>query len=42
MPQDYSVDYSDPVKDPIGMAGVRLEADFHIITADTKAISFPK
>lgn len=39
MPQDYSVDYGDPIKDPVGMAGVRLEADFHVITAHTSAIS---
>lgn len=39
MPQDYSVDYGDPIKDPVGMAGVRLEADFHVITAHTSAIA---
>lgn len=39
MPQDYSVDYGDPIKDPVGMSGVRLEADFHVITAHTSAIS---
>lgn len=39
MPQDYIVDYEDGVKDPVGMSGVKLEADFHIITAQTNAIN---
>jgi len=38
MPQDYVVDYQDGIADPVGMPGVRLEADFHIITAQTDAI----
>jgi len=38
MPQDYTVDYEGEIKDPVGMSGVRLEADFHIITAQTNAI----
>ncbi len=39
MPQDYTVDYEDGIKDPVGMSGVRIEADFHIITAHTSAIN---
>jgi cell division protein FtsA len=39
MPQDYTVDYEDGIKDPVGMSGSRLEADFHIITAQTTAIN---
>ncbi len=39
MPQDYYVDYEDGIKDPVGMSGVRLEADFHVITAQTNAIN---
>lgn len=39
MPQDYTVDYEDGVKDPVGMSGSKLEADFHIITAQTTAIN---
>ena len=39
MPQDYTVDYEGGIKDPVGMSGARLEADFHIITAQTAAIS---
>lgn len=39
MPQDYTVDYEGGIKDPVGMAGAKLEADFHMITAQTAAIS---
>ena len=39
MPQDYIVDYEDGIKDPVGMSGVKLEADFHVITAQTNAIN---
>ncbi len=39
MPQDYTVDYEGGFKDPVGMSGTRLEADFHIITAQTTAIN---
>jgi cell division protein FtsA len=39
MPQDYTVDYEGPILDPVGMSGVKMEADFHIITADTGAIN---
>ena len=39
IPQEYVVDGNDGIKDPEGMSGVRLEADFHIITAQTNAIN---
>ncbi len=39
MPQDYMVDYEEGIKDPVGMSGIKLEADFHIITAQTSAIN---
>ena len=39
MPQDYTVDYEEGIKDPVGMTGVRVEADFHVITAQTNAIN---
>ncbi len=39
MPQDYTVDYEEGIKDPVGMSGVKLEADFHVITAQTNAIN---
>nr|GFB54665.1 hypothetical protein [Tanacetum cinerariifolium] len=39
MPQDYKVDFEGGVTDPVGMAGVRLEGNFHIITAQSAAIN---
>jgi len=38
MPQDYTVDGETGIREPVGMSGVRLEADFNIITAQTSAI----
>jgi len=38
MPQLYTVDHEENIKDPVGMSGIRLEADFNIITAQTNAI----
>lgn len=38
MPQTYTVDYQEGILDPVGAAGARLEADFHIITAQTSSI----
>jgi cell division protein FtsA len=32
IPQEYSVDDQAGIRDPIGMSGVRLEADVHIVT----------
>lgn len=37
LPQEYIVDNEKGIKDPIGMAGVRLEANFHIITGQVAA-----
>ena len=39
MPQEYIVDFNQRTLDPVGMKGNKLEADFHIITADTYAVS---
>lgn len=39
MPQDYKVDYEENIMDPVGMSGVRLEGNFHIITAQSTAIN---
>ncbi|MEJ8755804.1 cell division protein FtsA [Pontibacter sp. H259] len=39
MPQEYKVDYEEGIIDPVGMSGVRLEGNFHIITAQSNAIS---
>ncbi len=33
LPQEYVVDNQEGIKDPLGMAGVRLEAKVHIVTA---------
>ncbi len=37
LPQEFTVDDHDGIKDPIGMCGVRLEAKFHIITGQLTA-----
>lgn len=37
IPQDYIVDGEQGINDPIGMAGVRLEANFHIIAGRISA-----
>ncbi|MFT3884892.1 MAG: cell division protein FtsA [Flavobacteriales bacterium] len=37
LPQEYIVDNEQSIKDPIGMSGVRLEANFHIITGQVTA-----
>jgi cell division protein FtsA len=38
IPRDFSVDGEGGVKDPVGMSGVRLEVETHIITASTASI----
>ncbi len=38
IPQEYIVDNEQGILDPIGMSGVRLEANFHIITGQITAI----
>lgn len=38
VPQDFTVDNSSYVLDPIGMSGVKIGANFHIITGDRNAI----
>ncbi len=37
LPQEYIVDNEQGIKDPIGMSGVRLEANFHIISGQVTA-----
>ncbi len=37
LPQEYIVDNEVGIKDPIGMSGIRLEANFHIITGQVTA-----
>lgn len=38
LPRNYTVDGQEGVKDPIGMTGVRLEVDTHIVSASTTAL----
>lgn len=37
LPQEYIVDSEQGIKDPVGMSGIRLEANFHIITGQVAA-----
>jgi cell division protein FtsA len=37
LPQEYIVDHEQFTKQPIGMSGIRLEANFHIITGSLSA-----
>ena len=39
IPQEYSVDMLDEIKNPIGMIGRRLENKVHLVTAATTAMS---
>lgn len=38
VPKEYKVDGETQVKDPVGMTGVRLEVDTHLITGSTTAV----
>jgi cell division protein FtsA len=38
VPQDFTVDGIGAIVDPIGMSGVKIGANFHIVTGDTNAI----
>ncbi|MBI3289938.1 cell division protein FtsA [Candidatus Microgenomates bacterium] len=38
LPREFIVDGESGIKDPIGMSGVRLEVDAHIVTASSTAI----
>jgi len=38
LPRNFTVDGQEGIKDPIGMTGVRLEVDTHIITANTTSL----
>ncbi|MBM4397991.1 MAG: cell division protein FtsA [Deltaproteobacteria bacterium] len=38
LPQQYVVDEHDGIRDPVGMSGVRLDVDVHLITAARAAI----
>jgi len=38
LPMQYAVDEHDGIKDPVGMAGVRLDAEVHLVTAARSAL----
>lgn len=38
LPRNYTVDGQEGIKDPIGMTGIRLEVDTHIITASSTSL----
>jgi cell division protein FtsA len=38
LPKQYAVDEHDGIKDPVGMAGVRLDAEVHLVTAARSAL----
>jgi cell division protein FtsA len=38
-PQEFTVDNEQGITDPVGMCGIRLEANFHIITGQITAIN---
>jgi cell division protein FtsA len=37
LPQEYTVDNQVGIKDPVGMSGVRLEGNFHVVIGQTTA-----
>jgi cell division protein FtsA len=39
LPREYKVDTQDGISDPIGMSGIRLEANVHIVTGGQTAIN---
>jgi cell division protein FtsA len=39
LPQSYAVDSQDGIRDPLGMAGVRLEVGVHVITGATTSLA---
>ncbi len=38
IPRDFAVDSQQGIKDPVGMTGIRLESEAHIITAQTTSL----
>ncbi|MBF0105261.1 MAG: cell division protein FtsA [Deltaproteobacteria bacterium] len=38
IPQEYTVDEQDGIKEPVGMAGAKFEANVHIVTASVSCI----
>ena len=39
LPQEFTIDQQDAIREPIGMAGVRLEAKVHIVTGAVGVVS---
>ncbi|MEN9333291.1 MAG: cell division protein FtsA [Bacteroidota bacterium] len=39
LPQDFTVDQESGIKDPIGMAGIRMKANYHVITGQISQIN---
>jgi cell division protein FtsA len=39
LPREFKVDGQDGISDPIGMSGIRLEANVHIVTSSQSALS---
>ncbi len=39
LPREYKVDMQDGISDPIGMSGIRLEANVHIVTSSQSALN---
>jgi cell division protein FtsA len=37
LPQEYIIDNEQGIRDPIGMSGIRMEANFHIISGQVTA-----
>ena len=38
LPQAYTVDHAKRIQDPVGMAGVQLGGEFHVVTAQSNAM----
>lgn len=38
LPQEFTIDHQESIRDPIGMSGVRLEAKVHIVTGAVGAV----
>jgi cell division protein FtsA len=39
LPQDFTIDMEAGIKDPVGMAGVRMKANYHVITGQISQIN---
>lgn len=39
LPQDFTIDAESGIKDPVGMAGIRMKANYHVITGQISQIN---